>query len=361
MAADWYEAEQDVHSWHRELDRLKRRARKRLFLTLFLTGLATAMILRMVARRVPLAESSILIRVTEGSVMWEDSPISATNLAQYLSDSAHSNRNLLHIMDKHGLYRLERMRGDAYALEEMREHLTLEVYRNYFLQARSESNFLRTARISLTFRDEDPVVSFAVASDLAHLIIDSEMKRREESSRGVAGVAQRALDGAVANLEKWETQLVTKETELIDARRKDRQEDVTAAQIDIIRLTEQVKEQRDVVQQVRTSKTLADLRHDLETGGVNRLYQIVDERAPPPPPEGKEIRLAIIGVAVFVILLPLCAVAVGAFDSRIHDPEDVQRLGLQVVGHVPGFAGFGIGSLSSRRAAERRRTRFRMT
>jgi hypothetical protein len=39
----------------------------------------------------------------------------------------------------------------------------------------------------------------------------------------------------------------------------------------------------------------------------------------------------------------------------------VQRLGIEVVGQVPRFPGFGVGSLRNRRGADRRRIRFRVT
>jgi hypothetical protein len=353
---DWLDSESDLLSWRRELDRLKRRARKRLVLTLALALIGTVGVVWMMSRRVPLAESRILIRVTEGSVLREDAPISASDLGEFLRDSAFSNRNLLQLINKHGLYPFERARGDIYALEEIRAHLTLEVYRNYFLEARGYNSDVRTARISVRFKDEDPAVSFAICSDLAKLIIDSEARRREDTSRGVASITQRAVDSAVETLEDRRAELSTKLAQLTEAERAGKNEEVATLKVDISRLKADVTKQADVVRRARESKGRADLRVALDSEHINLLYQIVDERPPPPPEAGKHIRLAMIGLACFLIFLPLSAVAVGAFDSRIHDPEDVQRLGLEVVGHVPRFPGFGVGSMRGRRDAERRRT-----
>jgi hypothetical protein len=361
MAADWIDSETNLLSWHRELDRLKRRARARLFRTLFLALAMTSGIVYMAARKVPLSESRILIRVTEGSVIREDSPTSSRDLAQFLRDSAFSNRNLLLLIEKHGLYTFERTRGDMYALEEMRGRMQLEVYRNYFLEARGYNAGVRTARISIRFRDEDPILSFAVCTDLAQLLIDSETRRREESGRGVAGVTQRALDSAVAQLEERQHLLATQQAALSEARRTNRTDEVAALRVDISRLSQDVQEQAKRVRLARDSKERADLRLALESGHMNLLYEIADERPPPPVPPGRGISLAMIGLACFLVMLPLSAIAVGAFDSRIHDLEDVQRLGLEVVGHVPRFAGFGVGAMRSRTAAERRRTGFPVT
>jgi hypothetical protein len=361
VSVDWLDSERDLLSWRRELDRLKRRARARLFRTLLLGIAATAAAVWVVSRRVPLAESRILIRVTEGSVVREDSPISSGDLAEFLRDSALTNRNLLAIISKHKLYPFEKARGDLYALDEMRGRLTLEVYRNYFLEARGYNADVRTARISVRFRDEDPAVSFAVASDVARLIIISESRRREESGRGVAEVTQKAVDSARARLQALEQELSAAQTALSAARRKGDKQQVASLQVDVGRLTQDVQAEAALVRQTRDSKANADLRLAMESQHINLLYEIVDERPPLPPEQGKEIRLAMVGLACFLIFLPLAAIAVGAFDQRLHDREDVQRLGLAVVGHVPRFPGFNIGSLRARRAAERRRRRFRVT
>jgi hypothetical protein len=49
----------------------------------------------------------------------------------------------------------------------------------------------------------------------------------------------------------------------------------------------------------------------------------------------------------------------GAFDSRVHDSDDVARLKLPVLGHVPGFAGDNVGSMRTRSAAPTRVPSFR--
>lgn len=361
MAAEWFASESDLHSWRRELDRLKRRARARLFRTLVVAALAAAAVVWVAGRRVPLAESRILIRVTEGTVLREDSPTTTRDLAQFLRDVALSSRKLTEIIQKRGLYPLERMRGERFALDELRDNLKLEVYRNQFIEARGYNDDVRTARISLRFFHDDPALSFAVASDLARLIIESESQRREATSRDVVGLTRGAVDSAQAALAQRQSELSAARVALARARRLGRKEEVAALQVDISRLTADLQGRVRMVTVLRQNNARAELRHALDTGQLNMRYQIVDERPPVPPPPGKEIRLAMMGLAVFLILLPLCAIGVGAFDSRIHDREDVQRLGVEVVGHVPRFAGFRVGSLRDRRGGERRRTRFRMT
>ena len=58
--------------------------------------------------------------------------------------------------------------------------------------------------------------------------------------------------------------------------------------------------------------------------------------------------IAMIAVVVGVGSLLGAALVLGAFDSRVHDTDDIARLGLPVLGHVPGFPGDALGSLEAR-------------
>src|SRR5205814_558689 len=77
---------------------------------------------------------------------------------------------------------------------------------------------------------------------------------------------------------------------------------------------------------------------------------IVEEHRPERP-EGRGFLIAMIAVVVGIGSLLGAALVVGAFDPRVHDTDDVARLGLPVLGHVPGFAGDHIGALRSRGAS----------
>jgi hypothetical protein len=73
------------------------------------------------------------------------------------------------------------------------------------------------------------------------------------------------------------------------------------------------------------------------------------------PPGMGRVELAIwVGVLALFAALPLCAVAVGAFDARVYDLDDIRRLGLSTVGTVRPFDGDNAGALAARLAAERR-------
>lgn len=60
------------------------------------------------------------------------------------------------------------------------------------------------------------------------------------------------------------------------------------------------------------------------------------------------VLLGWLALCVFVVALPLCAIAVGAFDPHVYDLDDVRRLGLPALGAIRPFAGDNAGALVAR-------------
>lgn len=358
--SDWYQDEAELLSWRRELQRLKRRARTRLGTTLLLTTIMTGLVVFYMARRQPLAQSRVLIRVTEGSLMREDSPLTTGDLAAYLHDSAFTGDNLARIARQHKPFPgLDA--DDPAVVEMMKWHLDLDVYRNYFMVQRGYNADVRTARVAVTFWHDDPAMSLEIARALAELIIATENQRRTSHSDDLSDLTNTALVKAYAQLAMTQDRIATGRLAL-DAARTDGDESAVAVlKMELGALYKVEARQKKVVTEIRESQRRAELQAALDASGMGIQYQIVDERPPPPPLPQREqiIRLAMFGIACFVILLPLCAIGLGAFDTRLHDRDDVQRLGLAVVGHVPRFRGHRIGSMRQRmdRMSVRRRRR----
>jgi hypothetical protein len=87
--------------------------------------------------------------------------------------------------------------------------------------------------------------------------------------------------------------------------------------------------------------------------GLDLSLTVVDEHKP----EAAGTRSFVLALVLTVVgLCALCASAliIGAYDARIHDAEDVSRLGLPLLGHVPGFPGDHVGSLRARGVRRRR-------
>ena len=349
--SDWFEAEADLHSWRRELLRLKRRARARLPITLLCSAAVTAAAVWFVASRNPPAESRVLIRVTESQLLRQDSPLTSGDLSAYLYDAAFTNQNLLKIIEKHDLYPLARARGDSVAVDTMKVFTDIEVYRNYFLVARAYNDPVRSVRVAIKYQHPDPATSIKVARDLAQLVIDTESSRRSGESGSLADLAGAALDRATHAQERRRLELADRQRALADAKTRHDEEAVASLKVEMQRLGREINANTQPIHHARESKRRADLQFAMDQRGVGLLFQIVDERPPPPPPDPRAvgIRLAMLALICFLFVLPLCAVGIGAFDQRLHDREDVQRLGLPVVGHVPSFEGDAVGSMKARR------------
>jgi hypothetical protein len=92
----------------------------------------------------------------------------------------------------------------------------------------------------------------------------------------------------------------------------------------------------------------------LELNDLGVRFDKVDERLRVVSRHATAKILVGLGVFMFVLSLPFAVMFVGAFDSRIYDLDDVNRLGIRGLGHVPPFRGSDIGSLAERARASGR-------
>jgi hypothetical protein len=104
---------------------------------------------------------------------------------------------------------------------------------------------------------------------------------------------------------------------------------------------------------VRIAASSDALAGDITAAGLDLSITVVDESRPERPAHPGMVLAMVIAVVGTGSLLG-AAMVLGAFDSRIHEPDDAIRLGLPVLGHVPGFAGDNVGSMRSRSAAPTR-------
>src|SRR5262249_35840611 len=101
---------------------------------------------------------------------------------------------------------------------------------------------------------------------------------------------------------------------------------------------------------VNSSDAIADR---VTEAGLDTRLSIVAERHPERS-EPSGLLLAMIIVVIGTGSLVGSALVVGAFDSRVHDIDDITRLDLPVLGHLPGFQGDDVGSLEARGAVRAR-------
>lgn len=349
MATDWYESEKARHSLKRELQRLKRRARSRPALLLALALGMTLAVLWYKERSKPPYRAYVSIRVTEGNLLREDSPLAGHDLDEYLKSVALSNQQISEILDEHDLYELERARGEIFAIATLRDNMKLSIFSNYFAVRRSYSDAPRSARISIRFQDKDPELAFAVAQDLATKMVENEQRRRNASAERLHQIAELAYRRAQTEALELKSRLTRKRLELDEAEKKKATGDeIAALRVEVGRLAALTERALDMLSKTEGQRSSINFALAADAADLGLRFEIVDKRPPIPRDPVSPFALGMWGLAIFVIVLPLSAIAVGAFDSRLHEGEDIERLGLPLVGQVPTFPGAERGSLRER-------------
>jgi hypothetical protein len=97
-------------------------------------------------------------------------------------------------------------------------------------------------------------------------------------------------------------------------------------------------------------RSLTDWRADPRQHTRPLRWELVDRGHVAPARPGGALLLVLVGVLAFLVALPLSAAGVGAFDPRVYDLDDVQRLGVSTLGAVRRFDGDNAGALASRPA-----------
>jgi hypothetical protein len=145
----------------------------------------------------------------------------------------------------------------------------------------------------------------------------------------------------------------TAEKEAAQRRAKDAGNDKLAQALNLelaVNWHEQRKAAASLAEIAASRDSLADR---ISEAGLDMSVTVVEEHRPNSS-EHHGFVLAMIIVIVGVGSLLASALFLGAFDSRVHDVDDIERLGISVLGHLPGFPGDHVGSLQSRGAARAR-------
>jgi hypothetical protein len=341
VRGDWLAAERREHSVKRELQRLKRRARARPISAILLALALAGAIVGYRAYKPRSYPARVVLRVTEGTLSQDRSPLPKKDLRDYVVAIAFSKRRLLEVVEAHDLYPLREVRGADYAVEALRSNIEVEVYRNYFATDRGLATTERSARIAVTFRDRDPNRAYRVARSLAGLVVASESEVRQIESKVAATRAQAALARAQSHIAERQRQLASAQLEL--QRAKTARDEVAVAKFTVAigEHTKALEFEETMVRDASRQLASIELRGALEDRQLGLQFGVVDDRV-----IGVDdqlwVTLTAIGLIAFVLGLPLCAIVVAAFDARIRDLEDVQRLGFPTVGHVPDVDGVAL-------------------
>jgi hypothetical protein len=347
---EWVDAESDSQEIKTELQRLKRRAAKRPVLLVLLCLAGVAAVLFKISRRVPIYNATIVMRVTEGVVVEEESPVVNQGLAHYLYTVALNTKRLSPIIETFDLYADERETfGFLHGIEKLRDALDIEVNANHFARARDEGDPVRSAGVSVHFIDKDPQLAFNVAQALSGALVAAEQERRAQMAGKISAIADSTVERVEIKLASLKSQLAATLI-AVDETLSASERALLIAENDVRkrRLIQGVTQTELLLEQVIADQNETSLAIAAEGADQALRFEVMDVRPPIIKPKTSPVAYALLGLFVFICLVPVCAIGIAALDTRLHHIEDLIRLDLPVVGHMASFPSDRMGSMQDR-------------
>ena len=349
----WYESEESTRAGLvSELQRIRRRFVVRPIPVLILAVLMTGAVTYKIHKKQPLVEAEVILALSEGQLGGQGTGVPVDQLRQYVTAVLLPDKLLIDMIEKRNMYPLRTKLGAQFAIGELREQIEINIWKNSFQYYDDEdATAKKSARIGITVMDADPDQAFEVAHELASIAIVQHELERERISHAVATEVKAMRAATEERLGALETEIAIKQEAFASAKAAYKNGLASAIMLDLARL--QGERKRAAEQMHGISVSNEGIADQIAAAGLDLTLQIVEERRPEHP-EKSQFVLILVLVVVGTGALIGAALLVGAFDSRIHDTDDVERLGLPVLGHVPGFAGDSVGSLHARGARRAR-------
>lgn len=351
---DWFEREQPLAvGLVAELQRLKRRARARWLPVLIAAIALTAGVLYQRSKKPRIKHAQVILAATEGAMGDGIIPMPVTELRDYVLSVLLSNEALLGLIVEEDLFPERATFGDDYAVMELRDMFDVGVFRNYFLYEYSQ-DAPRSARIAVVVTHPQPELAFHLAHRIAELVKDGEAQRRIRLGEALAADAGTALDSVRARSEELDRRVATSRVELARAYEAGDEGKAAALRVEVEELRAKRGRAQENIVNLTALASADEQTAAIDRAGLGMTFEIVEEQRSPDEPGAALYFQVIQASLLFFVFLPLVSIVVGTFDPRIHDREDVERVGLPVLGHLPGFPGDRVGSLHARGVRGRR-------
>jgi hypothetical protein len=354
MGDGWYRSEESTRvGLTFELRRIALRFRVRPLPVLLLAGVITAGIAFKFLRKPKVYSAGVVMALTEGSQAAGKSSIPFDQLKEYVYEILLPDDKLLALIEDRNLHRLRKTFGPQYALGELRGQFDLAIWKNSFVYYDPDSDYRarKSARIGIDVYDGDPELALLLARDLASIVITSHEEQRRLVAVALAHEADEVRRTLTRKLSELAAALSQKQAALTLANQQGDTAAAAGLATAIASLVEEEKSADDRLSVIlKSPEAIAD---QFTAAGLGMRIEVVEERRPDRS-EGSPMVMVMILLVVGTGALVGSALFLGAFDSRVHDIDDVMRLGLPVLGHVPGFAGDHVGSLRARGARRAR-------
>ncbi len=352
--SDWYESESPFPELLiAELRRLKRRAQARWPLVVLIGVALTAAVVWKVARKPTLYRARVVLAITEGEFVSGRDATPLGELRDYVGNVLLSNAELAKFLDEKQLFVAARKRfGDELVLADLRDAFHIAVWRNYFQYSYSYDE-RRTARLAVAFTDADPAFAYEMARSLTNLVIAREGQHRVEAAAELAEQSNDVLVGARARFAAARLEHQAEEAALAAAERIGTPGPIAVHRMRAAELAVAVVRAEESFYAIEQNSTVEALQAAVTAAGLALELTIVDDRRPERA-ERSLVLLIGVGLVALCMFLPLAGIVIGAFDVRVHDLDDVGRLELATLGHLPGFRGDQVGALRDRGVGDRR-------
>lgn len=345
----WYESEESTRAGlKQEVQRIRRRTRVRPWPVIALALVITCGLTYKMATRKQQYQSEVVLAIREGSLLSQDkrTGLPVGELKEFVQSVLLPDAKLAELIEQRNLHRLRKRLGMPWAINELRDQIEIEVWRNSFIYYDPEDpNREASARVGLTVTEDDPDGAYLLARDLAQIVVQSVREHRQDVARKVAAQIEHVRQGTEQRLATLELAISEKMVAISRAKREGKKGVAQAYQLELLKLDGEMKTAEKTLSDIAASPEALSDR--IAEAGLDLIVEIVSERRPDRP-DSKGFLIAMIAVVVAFGSLIGSALVLGAFDSRVHDTDDVTRLGLPVLGHVPGFPGDKVGSLEAR-------------
>lgn len=339
----------------RELQRFKRRMKVHPLPVLALALVMTAGAVFMFARKPQMHTARVILRIGEGALSdYRGSVLPRSELKDYVYSFALPDSVLLErIIEKHDIFRDElELFGPDGAIAELRDGLSIEVFHNFFHFSKTFESTPRSLRVGIVYMHRDAELAYKLAVLLSDLVVEVESKKRLQEVRFAASNAREVLAAVEGAYERREHDISAAMTTLTEAELADEGVTAAMARVEIASLARLQLMERQVVESVRRETQQLERALELEERNMGMVFELAGRVRPVPEPPPGPFLLCLVGLVCFCIFVPVCAIGLGTSDSRIHELDDVSRLGLPVLGHIPAFEGDGVASLRRRGALE---------
>jgi capsular polysaccharide biosynthesis protein len=344
---EWFEQEPSTRdALVQEVQRMARRFRARPLPVLVLAAALTALVTWRLAVRKQVFEAEIVLALSEGAMASKNTNLPVEQLRDFVDGVLIPDAKLRELIERRDLYRLRKTLGMEYAIEQLRSQLDIQVWKNSFVYFDADiDNAEHSARIGISVTDNDPDKAFTLAHDIGEIVMTTAREHDTELGDQLATEIAALRTGVTDRLDGL-AHTMAADQEALDAAQKRHQD--ALAQTLALRIAELAQERTRAEKSMSEIATSRDALADrIAAAGLDTHVAVVEEHRPDRP-EHRAFVLALVAIVVGFASLIGSALVLGAFDSRIHESEDVERLGLPVLGHVPGFAGDEVGSLARR-------------